>query len=105
MKLAAPQPQTEHDHVYDCSCFEEQEEALHVAASAGAQAIDGGQGEENRGGNGAVATGRAADLAKIFGEGDSDGGHAAGLRYQKEDPAVEKSDAGMISLAQVEILA
>ena len=49
--------------------------------------------------------GMCVSSTKIFSKRDGYRGHAAGLNYQKQRPSIKKSDAGVIGLANVGILA
>ena len=77
---------------------------MQVAAGAGAQAVDGGEGEEDDGGDGAIAPGDAAQGAEVAGEGDGHRRHAAGLGDQQENPAIDEGHDRMVGLAEVDIL-
>jgi hypothetical protein len=79
--------------------------AIAPASRTRAEAVDGGQAEQGGRGDGAVSELRPQYLAIIAREGDRHGRHAAGLRHQQQDPAIDEGDHGMVGFAQVPVLA
>ena len=85
--------------------FHYHQRTLYGAARANAETIDERENSQRERGKRAAGNGNVRQLDKIFSKCDGHRGHSAGLDYQQQRPSVKKSDAGVIGLAHVGILA